>query len=47
MIMLICVVSICVIVGNGMGSTDIDNIININNTTITKSTHSITYNTIK
>ena len=47
MIMLICVVSICVIVGNGMGSTDIDNIININNTTITKSTHSITYSTIK
>ena len=47
MIMLIYVVSICVIVGDGMGSIGIDTIININNTTITKSTHSITYNTIE
>ena len=47
MIMLTFVVGICVIVGNGMGNIDTDTIININNTNITKSTHSITYNTIK
>ena len=46
-IMLIFVASIFAIVGNGVGSIDIDTIININNTTITKSTHSITYDTTK
>ena len=46
MVIIFVVVSITAIVDNGMGSIDIDTVINFNSTIIIKSTHSITYNTI-